>query len=238
MERISIPERYLKPTHQGQSTETEEPTECPVCKGAGFVHPRDGIAILYDRVIPCTAPGCLIDTIHRGQPAPLRAQTFENFKEVPGTEKALKYAKELAYATGDFIWLLIYGAPGNGKTHLCNAIIKESRAKGVNTRMVLAADLFATLREGIKDNKSDTLLRQYKEVELLAIDDYGVEYGSDWEASRFDELMTARYGWCRPTILITNKQLADLPERIQSRFKDSKMSRAVWNAAGDYRGAK
>ena len=63
----------------------------------------------------------------------------------------------------------------------------------------------------------------------------GVEYGSDWEMAKFDELMTSRFATAKPTILITNKELTELPERIQSRFKDKVMARAIHNSASDYR---
>ena len=94
------------------------------------------------------------------------------------------------------------------------------------------------MREAIKDNQTDALLHKFKVISFLVIDDYGVEYGSDWESAKFDELMTSRFANVRPTVLITNKKLGDLPERIQSRFKDKVMARAVHNEAGDYRQTK
>lgn len=209
--------------------------DCVVCKGAGFVHPRDGDRIIYSRAIPCSAPGCLLDSIRGNQAAEVARQTFETFHAVPGTEKALKAAKALAYGEAKFIWLLIFGQSGNGKTHLCNAIVREVRDRGLDVRMILAADLFSLLREAMENHRTDILLRQFKDIFFLAIDDYGVEYGSDWEIAKFDELMTSRYATAKPTVIITNKNLSDLPERIQSRFKDKLVSRAVHNSAGDYR---
>jgi len=208
---------------------------CPVCKGAGFVYPRDGDRIIYSKTIPCPAPGCLLNSVRGKLPSEVLRQTFETFQVVPGTDKAFKASRALAYGEAKFIWLLIYGQPGNGKTHLCNATVREVRERGLDVRMILAADLFSMLREAIKDNRTDELLRKFKDIFFLAIDDYGVEYGSDWESAKFDELMTSRYATCKPTVLITNKDLTDLPERIQSRFTDKKMSKAVQNSAGDYR---
>lgn len=209
--------------------------DCSICKGAGFVYLRDGDTIIPSKVVPCRAPGCLLDSIRGKQPSEVTRQTFETFQPVPGTEKALKAAKALAFGESKFIWLLIYGQPGNGKTHLCNAIIKEVRARGLDVKMILAADLFPLLREAIQENQTDTLLRRFKDIFFLAIDDYGVEYGSDWESAKFDELMTSRFATAKPTVLITNKELTELPERIQSRFNDKVIARAVHNSAGDYR---
>jgi len=199
------------------------------------VHPRDGDKIIFSEVIPCSAPGCLKDSVRGKQPSEVIRQTFENFQPVPGTDKAFKAAQSLALGSASFIWLLLYGQPGNGKTHLCNAIVREVRDRGLDVRVILAADLFSLLREAIKDNRTDELLRKFKDIFFLAIDDYGVEYGSDWESAKFDELMTSRFATAKPTVLITNKELTELPERIQSRFKDKLMARAVYNSAPDFR---
>ena len=241
-------EDFPKSTHQHQNMMISEDEwhgipyrpnpDCPVCKGTGFVHLRDGDRIIYTQAIPCTVPGCLQDSVRGKQPSEVQRQIFETFLAVPGTEKALKAAKALAYGEAKFIWLLIYGPTGNGKTHLCNAIIKEVRDRGLDVRMVLAADLFSQLREAIRDNRTDELLRKFKDIFFLAIDDYGVEYGSDWESAKFDELMTSRFATGKPTVLITNKELSELPERIQSRFTDKVMARAIHNSAADYRSRK
>jgi len=202
------------------------------------VHPRYGDKIIFSEVIPCSAPGCLKDSVRGKQPSEVIRQTFENFQPVPGTEKAFKAAQSLAHGSASFIWLLIYGRTGNGKTHLCNAIVREVRDRGWDVRMVLAADLFSLLREAIESKKADVLLRQFKDIFFLAIDDYGVEYGSDWEMAKFDELMTSRFATAKPTVLITNKELTELPGRIQSRFKDKVMARAIHNSASDFRSVR
>jgi len=209
--------------------------DCRLCKGAGFVHPVEGERICYEKMIPCAAPGCLRSSIVGGGPRAAREQSFDTFRPVAGTQQALKAAQALASGAGKFVWLLIYGQPGNGKTHLCNAIVRAVRDRGLEARQILAADLFATLREAIKDNQTDAMLRRYKDIGFLAIDDYGVEYGSDWESAKLDELLTSRYANARATVLVTNKELTELPDRVRSRFQDKGMARAVLNSAPDYR---
>lgn len=196
------------------------------------MHPEYGGQAAFDKVIPCPASGCLLDSI-RGKQVFL--QTFENFNPLPGTEKAFKAARALAYGEAKFIWLLIYGRPGCGKTHISNAIITVVRGRGLDVKMILAADLFSMLRTAMETHQTDNLLRRFKDIFFLAIDDYGVEYGSDWESAKFDELMTSRYATGKPTVLITNKELSDLPPRIQSRFQEAAIARAVLNSAPDYR---
>jgi len=165
-------------------------------------------------------------------------QSFDNFKRVKGTEKSLKHARALASGEADFVFLLIYGPTGGGKSHLCNSIVKQVSERGLQVRTIMAADLFAQLKEAMKDHRTDALLRGFKEVYFLAIDDYGVEYNSEWELAKFDELMTSRYAMGLPTVVITNKDLSYLPERVLSRFHDRVMSRMCHNDAADYRETK
>lgn len=209
--------------------------DCPVCKGAGFIYPREEGRINYSRVIPCRQPGCLQDSVRRSVTGEGARQTFDNFRPVPGTEKALKAAKALACGKARFIWFLIYGRPGNGKTHLCNAIVREVRDRGLDVRRILAADLFSLLREAIRDNRTDEMLRKFKGIFFLAIDDYRVEYGSEWEMAKFDELMTSRFAAAKPTVIVTNRDVSELSERLRSRFADRLMAQAVHNSAADYR---
>lgn len=234
----TTPQREITPTYNPGAWAgiPYSPNEsCPRCLGAGFVHPSIDGEVRYGEIIPCNAEGCLLSKVRGERSLIVQRQTFETFKDAKGAEKAFKAATSLAYGEAKFVWLLLYGRPGNGKTHLCNAMISVLHDRALEVRMVLAADLFAVLREAIRDNRTDEILRGYKEIFFLIIDDYGVEYGSDWESSKFDELMTSRYATARPTVLVTNKNLNDLPERIQSRFQDKDMSRAIHNSAPDYR---
>lgn len=209
-----------------------------MCKGAGFVHPYVGGKVVYRQAIPCREPGCLAGIIQNGVRGEARDQTFLNFEPQTGAKKALNAAHELAFGRSEFVWLLLYGGPGCGKTHLCNAMIKEVRERGWEAKLIMAADLFSMLRQAISENRTDEVLTKLKELFFLVIDDYGVEYGSNWEEAKFDELMTSRYSRGLPTVVTTNKDFEALPDRIKSRFKDKRMSQAVYNSAPDYRGRR
>lgn len=222
--------------------------DCPECEGAGFVHLRkpDG-TIDYRGVGPCRHPGCLVDSAKAYKNGVMidesgvtgRTQTFENFDaDVRGVKKAYKIAWNIAEGIGDVRWFIVYGGVGNGKTHLLNAIANRVMERGVATRLVMMAELLAELRTMIETHEVDFKLREYKEIPYLLIDEYGLELGSDWEKEKIEELFAARWNHARHTIVATNRDIEELPERIQSRFKDTILSRWVKNEAIDYRQAR
>ncbi|GAH62140.1 unnamed protein product, partial [marine sediment metagenome] len=66
----------------------------------------------------------------------------------------------------------------------------------------------------------------------------GLQYGTEWEAAKFDELMTSRWAAWKPTVITTNKDISELPDRIRSRFGDKDMSRFILDSAPDFRKGK
>jgi len=261
MEKLEIPETYRKSTQTRQTipTESEETLfyrdwedvgyhplfNCPVCKGAGFVLPRrrDG-SIDYGKVVKCNHRGCLADSYNAYRSGVIvkqsgvigLKQTFDTFNaEVPGVKKAYKAAWKIAEGEGDFVWLIIFGGVGNGKTHLLNAIANRVMERGISIKLIMMAELLSELRMGIQDNQTDFKMKVLKQVPYLVIDEYGLEYGSDWEKEKIEELLASRWNNGRFTIVATNRDIEELPVRLKSRFQDKHLSRWVKNEALDYR---
>ena len=88
------------------------------------------------------------------------------------------------------------------------------------------------------DNSLELKIRFLKTIPALILDDYGVNYGSEWELSKIDEIFTARFRDERITVMTTNLDFDSLSERIKSRFKDSELSVAVLNNGLDQRPLK
>lgn len=198
----------------------------------------------YGRVIPCGYPGCYKDafkayekgeTIQTSGVRELK-QTFETFnKNVPGVLKAYNTAKKIAEGDCDFIWLIICGGVGNGKTHLLNAIANLVIVRDLKVKLVMMADLLSELKMAMKDNQVEFIMADLKKVPYLLIDELGLEYGSDWEKEKIEELLGSRWANGRFTVVATNRDIEELPPRIKSRFQDRRLSRWVKNEAGDYR---
>lgn len=158
-----------------------------------------------------------------------------------GARDARDAALAWTHPGATFIWLLIVGGVGNGKSHLCNAALLALLRRGKSAKLVTAAGILSALRVGISDHTTDAIMAEYQQIPALIIDDIGAgmkhpeEKGSEWEWARVEELLVWRYENVMPTFCTTNLQPSELPERILSRFKDGELSRIVHNAAGDYR---
>ncbi len=172
--------------------------------------------------------------------------TFENFLPWPGTEEALEAFKALVEVS-DWKMLLCYGGVGNGKTHLCEAVAIELYKKGIRCRVAEMTKIMRTLKSTMNPGSTvslDTILDNLCQARCLIIDDVGMG-GSDtvWQFGKLEEIIVARYREHLHredllTILTTNLDLKELPERIVSRFRDPTIGRVVLNSGEDFRPQK
>lgn len=221
--------------------------DCPVCRGFGFVHPlQENGKPDYSNIINCQAPGCLEDQkrIYESTEPYMRAKgvskfnTFESFKLVMGAEIALEAFRDIAYNPEAPPLLLVYGPTGNGKTHLCEATLTVLLSRGVDCQLWAVSDLVAQLKESIPENTTELLVGKLKAMPALILDDWGQNYGSNWEVQKLEEIVIARDRLGSITIITSNLELDQMPERIVSRARDAVDARVVLNKASDYRPKK
>jgi len=162
--------------------------------------------------------------------------TFENFKPLPGTKEAYEAFKALAEGIGK-PFLLCYGGVGNGKTHLLEALALGLRMRGIVSRIWVVPDFLAYLRQMLRESKEDVdvVIERYQSGGVVLFDDFGMEYGTDWEMSVMERIINGRYRSRSITVLVTNKDLDKLPVRIVSRFFDPEIGVVSWNQGKDYR---
>jgi len=165
--------------------------------------------------------------------------TFENFKPVSGAKEALVAFKALAEGKTKIPLLLCYGGVGSGKTHLCEATAITLYKRGIFCRIVTMARIMRALKECMRPDAQtayDELIERYCCCGHLIVDDVGMGgSGSEWEYGQLDEIVVARYHERLFTIMTTNRDLSELPERVVSRFKDPDFGRVVLNEGGDFR---
>ena len=139
---------------------------------------------------------------------------------------------------------LLYGNPGTGKTLMGCIALNELMLRWTKPGrfLKLSRKYFQRLRDSYKpDNvhygQAGTILEELCNIPYLLIDDFGVEQGTDWQQETLYDLVDARYGDQRFTIVTTNKPLQELKKladgRIYSRLME--MCRFIPMDGPDYR---
>ena len=218
---------------------------CQVCRGLGLLHPLlDKGRHDYSSTIPCPAPGCLKDSLvaykqgetsMREKGISSKAQSFDNFKMVAGAKETYEAFKNLATGEANYQMLLCYGTTGNGKTHLCNALATELNKREIDARLYTVADMVGRLKESISEHTTESVIKQLTTVPALILDDFKVEYNSPWAMGKIEDIIDARYRETLITVLTTNRELSELPERVKSRFYDPLLGKVILNNGADYR---
>ncbi len=168
--------------------------------------------------------------------------TFENFRPVAGTKEALAAFKALVEGKTKRKMLLVYGGVGNGKTHLCEAAAIALYKRGLFCRVLTMAKIMRALKSCMDPEpltSLEGLICRYGQAERLIIEDVGMGgSGSAWEYGQLEDIIATRYRERLFTIMTTNRDLIELPERIVSRFRDPDVGMVVLNEGADYRRLK
>jgi len=126
----------------------------------------------------------------------------------------------------NFSNLLLFGAPGLGKTFLCNCVAKRLIESGYTVLYATAPKLFKKLAD-IHFNRAESETDAYAEMaincDLLIIDDLGAEVVSQVTASELFNLINARFLLEKPVVISTNLSVTGLAEHYSDRI----MSRII-----------
>ena len=152
-------------------------------------------------------------------------KTFENFL-LCGAHRD-RQGKVLSYTRGfadDFAhhrkagtWLLFVGNTGTGKGHLCAAIINRIIQSGYSALFTKTPRLLREIKDTFNRDSEVTqseILRRMAELDLLVIDEVGVQFGTDTERMILYEVLDLRYEAMLPVILTSNIRNMKTLEKI------------------------
>lgn len=154
-----------------------------------------------------------------------KGKTLENYRvENDGQREVVKrinwFIKNYRRSTG----LLFIGKTGTGKNHLASAVVTELiKVHRITALFTTAFKLVRAITETWRPPHSPTeteVLAKFKGVELLVIDEVGVQRGTDNELLYLTELINDRYEWNRPTILSGNVTVQEIKENMGERVID------------------
>jgi DNA replication protein DnaC len=153
---------------------------------------------------------------------PGKACSYRHHMEV----KVLDYCKEFAMGFGKRPGnLLLFGAPGLGKTHLSAAIAREVSAEGWSVVYDTAAHVFERFenqkfsREEDAEVSSD--VERILNCDLLILDDLGTEMTTAFVQSALYQIINTRLMEKKSTIINSNLS----PDKIAQRYSAQIASR-------------
>jgi len=209
-------------------------TRCPACREA------DEKAVMEDAEKRASAAGAA--SIERklklaNIPKRFTRRTFETFVANGNQQEAAlttcrAYAEEFADAMRSGGSLVLSGAPGTGKSHLAASVMLRVMSDGRTVQYVTCMDMIRLVRGTWRkdsDRTEDDVLRELGEtLDLLVIDEIGVQYGTEGEQTVVFDVLDRRYREMRPTILISNAGREQFKAYVGDRVYDRLREVAKW----------
>ena len=160
-------------------------------------------------------------------PADFKDKSFDSFlADTPELEQALSLAKRFVSgwkkAKAEGYGLFFYGNPGTGKSHLAISIIK-ALLPDVTALYTRVPDMIGYIRamwRSDSETSSYAASRHFVDLDLLVLDELGVQSGSANEQALMFEVLDARLAENRPTIFLSNLSPKDLRPIIGERLVD------------------
>ena len=209
--------------------------DCPVCKGAKFVHPLlPSGKPDYSQVVPCRCTQQESDKDRQARLykysnlGPLIHLTFDNLtpqgrsgNPVNQEQFTRAYRAARAFAEKPEGWLVLSGPSGCGKTHLAAAIARHHIENNGPVFYVSVPDLLDHLRSTFSPNSEipyDELFEQVRNAPLLILDDLGAQSSTAWAKEKLEQLLNHRYSNQLPTVIVSILPVDELEERIRTRL--------------------
>ncbi|SSY68502.1 DNA replication protein dnaC [Alcaligenes faecalis subsp. faecalis] len=144
----------------------------------------------------------------------------------PEAAKALQVAQQYADSFEQAMQagrsLIFIGNVGAGKTHLAVGIAHEVMEQGYSALFTSVMGAVRSIKEtyGRRELTESQAIARLVEPDLLILDEVGVQFSSDTERLYLFEILNGRYENMRPTIVISNLDMAGIKECLGQRVYD------------------
>ena len=188
----------------------------------------------YEIKLGC--PKCAYDALFEqalGQAAIPKRFVTKTFKNFVCTSQSQTTARDISKDFADNLndnlaigrCLIFSGNVGVGKTHLACAIANEAVRTGHTVFFASVSKLIRQVRASWGTHDEQTVIDNLIELDLLLIDEIGVQAGTENERNILFDVINGRYENMKSTILLTNLDRTQLPtylgERIVDRLREN-----------------
>ncbi|MDE9428849.1 DNA replication protein DnaC [Xenorhabdus bovienii] len=154
--------------------------------------------------------------------------SFDNYRvECAGQQIALENARRYAAEfEGNISSFVFSGKPGTGKNHLAAAICNDLILKEKSVLVITVADIMSSMKgtfSGGSGTTEEGLLQELSTVDLLVIDEIGMQIESRYEKVIINQIVDRRSSSKRPTGMLSNLDMNGmntlLGERVMDRMR-------------------
>lgn len=131
---------------------------------------------------------------------------------------ACRYVQHWQAMKDGNVGLVFSGEPGNGKTFFASCIANALIDQGIPAMITTIPALIAAMAADFEAQKPE-ILRQIQDVDLLVLDDVGVERKTGYTAEKLFEIVDARYRSGKPLIVTTNLSLGEIQNPSTLEYK-------------------
>lgn len=209
-----------------------------IIKDAFLKHLGVEIIVTYEESAHAPAPSISSaqDVIPvRPEPAPVvkknpfpsrlnSSYTFDNFIESPSNRFAYKAAEAVVHKLGnrENNPLVIYSAPGLGKTHLLHAIGNQILKENPNAKVLYMSgeEFVSEYIEALQNKSSESFRKKYRSLDCFLMDDIQFVAGKSASEIEFFYTFNALFESRKQIVLSSDRtpQQLDLDERLSSRL--------------------
>lgn len=209
-------------------------SRCPDCEDARLARERKDAADQQAH----RESARLMEMIDEARiPARFIGRTFDNFhassqKQEEALSVVRSYSEQFESHLKRGSGLILSGMPGTGKSHLAGALLQSimpTHCGMYSTCMGVIRSVRNTWRKDSERSETE-VLRIYRDLPLLVIDEIGVQYGTDGEQTILFDLLDSRYRDMKPTVLLTNQDKAGFKSYIGERSFDRLTETSRWIA--------
>jgi len=160
--------------------------------------------------------------------------SFDNYRiEHKGHKRVLEAAKRYAETFNNNIASFIFsGRPGTGKNHLASAIGNHLILNEKSVLIVTVADLMSNMKgtfNGYNNLTEESLLNNLSTVDLLMIDEIGMQTESRYEKVIINQIVDRRSSSKRSTGMLSNLDHNGMKDLLGERVIDRmRLGRSLW----------